>query len=82
MSVKELALQDIKEDLKQENKFFIPFITKLNPVMRKLTTQYQRQQGLPIVPKTQLIAHCFFCKATSTVEFNNYSKYYGKVQKV
>ena len=79
MSVKETAIQDIKQDLRQENKSFIPFRIKLNPIMRKLTTQYQRQQGLPIVPKTQLVAHCFFCKSTGTVQLNNYSEYYGKV---
>ena len=79
MSAKELAIQDIKKDLVQENKSFIPFRVKLNPIMRNLTIQYQRQQGLAIRPKTQLVAHCLFCKATGAVQLNNYSKYYGKV---
>ena len=78
MSAKEQAIQDIQNDLRQEQRVFIPFRVNLNPVMRRLTIQYQRQQNPHVRKKTQLMAHCFFCKGK--VELNNYSSYYDRTK--
>ena len=83
MSTKELAIQDIKEDLKKQSKYFIPFHNGLNPVMRKLVIQQLRQQGSfscyckPSHANSQLVAHCFFA-ASGKVKLHNYSKYYNQ----
>lgn len=79
MTPKQLAVLDIKEDLKQQGKCFIAFKTNLNPSMRRLVRDQIREQT-PFgrtVRKTQLVAHCLFCITTGEVKFNNYSRYYG-----
>ena len=79
MSAKELALQDIKDELEKQNKTFIPFIESLNRPMRRICHSYLKKQGfrMPSKNRGQLIAHCFFMN-TSEVKYDNYSKYYEK----
>lgn len=82
MSTKELAIQDIKEDLKKQGKCFITFHNELNPVMRKLVIQQLREQNnlsqaRPSHTNSQLVAHCFFA-ASGKVKLHNYSKYYNQ----
>jgi hypothetical protein len=80
MSPKEQAIKDIKSELRESGKSFLAFRKNLNPIMRQLTHQQIRQQlslnplAMPLRKKTQLIAHCFFCKGKVTL--NNYTKYY------
>lgn len=48
MSQEELiATQDIKEDLEQKHKTFIPFIKALDPIMDKLVKNYYNKQTCP-----------------------------------
>ena len=80
MSPKELAIKDIKSELRASGKSFLAFRKDLNPIMRQLAHQQIRQQlslnplAIPLRKKTQLIAHCFFAKGE--VILNNYTKYY------
>ena len=81
MTPKDLAVKDMKEDLRRQNKSFLAFHNELNPVMRKIVSSQIREQvsitnlfNMPIRHKTQLMARCFFCKGK--VKFENYSKYY------
>ena len=84
LSAKQQAIIDIKEDLRKQNKCFMSFKKKLNPIMEKIVNNHlkdQRHITTSLWQKhtksgTQLIAHCFFCKSDNSVEFNNYSKYY------
>lgn len=78
MTAKELALQDIKDELEKQNKTFIPFIESLNRPMRRICHSYLKRQGykMPSSSRGQLIAHCFFMN--SEVKYENYSKYYEK----
>jgi len=83
MNVKQLAIQDIVEDLKHENKTFIAFRNELNPVIRKIVAKQiglQNKISSPLFTKkpAQLIAHCFFMKSTGKSTLYNYSKYYEK----
>ena len=83
MTPKEQALLDIKEDLKKENKRFIPFRKNLAPVMRKLVRQQLKTQSTlkhwarPSKANSQLIAHCSFL-AKGNVKLDNYDKYYNE----
>lgn len=78
MTAKKQAILDIKDDLRSMGKSYLPFRVNLNPVMHQLVNDHLTNQGLSI-RKTQLVARCFFCKATQTATFNNYSKYYAQV---
>lgn len=40
MSVRELAIKDIKNELKQESKCFLAFNTQLNPKIRNIVKSY------------------------------------------
>lgn len=44
MTAKETALQDIKDDLKQQSKCFISFREKLNPIMKRMVSNYIKLQ--------------------------------------
>lgn len=44
MSAREQAIQDIKDDLKKSNCFFIAFRKELNPVMRALVKEQLKAQ--------------------------------------
>lgn len=81
MTPKDLAVKDLKEDLRRMNKSFLSFHNELNPVMRKLVASQIREQvsitnpsNVPVRHRSQLIARCFFCKGE--VKLENYSKYY------
>lgn len=80
MSPKDLAVQDIQEDLRNQNKAFIAFRKDLNPIMRKLVSkQLKRQADLnvfnqPSHSNAQLVARCLFAKGEA--KLNNYTKYY------
>lgn len=82
MTARQLAEQDIKEDLQKNNKCFIAFHKELNPVMRTLVRQQLKEQinlspfHPTSHPKTnsQLIARCSFAKGGLCYE--NYEKYY------
>ena len=81
MSPKDLAVRDIKEDLRNQNKCFLAFRQELNPIMRKLVSQHIKAQREATNPfnsfsqaNSQLIARCFFSKGE--VIFENYTKYY------
>ena len=84
---KQQAIENIKDDLQRSHKAFLAFHEELNPIMGKLVTQQlkaqQKASNWPIMPSkanSRLIATCFFCKATNTVEYHNYREYkdYGK----
>ena len=81
MSPKDLAVRDIKEDLRNQNKSFLAFHNELNPAMRKIVSSQIKEQvsitnpfNMPVRHKTQLMARCFF--ANGQVRLENYSKYY------
>ena len=81
MTPKDLAVRDMKEDLRRQNKSFLAFHNKLNPAMRKIVSAQIREQvsitnhfNMPVRHKTQLMARCFF--ANGQVKLENYSKYY------
>lgn len=81
MTPKDLAVQDIQNDLKKQGKAFLAFHNELNHAMRKIVFSQIKEQisitnplNMPIRHKTQLIARCFFCKGE--VKLENYSKYY------
>lgn len=40
MTAKEKAIEDIKEDLVRESRSFLAFRRKLDPVMRKMVSDY------------------------------------------
>ena len=44
MTAKQLAIQDIKDDLKAQGKCFLAFHSELNPIMNKLVTRQIRRQ--------------------------------------
>ena len=79
MTPKDLAVKEMKEELKRQNKSFLAFHNDLNPMMRRLVfSQIKQQLSInPFTPrhKSQLIARCFFCKGQ--VKLINYSKYYA-----
>ena len=81
MTPKDLAVQDIQNDLSKQGKAFLAFHNELNPVMRKIVFSQIKEQisitnpfNMPVRHKTQLIARCFF--ANGQVKLENYSKYY------
>ena len=81
MTPKDLAVKDMKEDLRRQNKSFLAFHNELNPVMRKLVVSQIKEQAsitnpfnVPTRHKTQLMARCFF--ANGQVKLENYGKYY------
>ena len=43
-SPRAIAMQDIKIELDKEGKCFIAFRTELNPIMREIIKEYNRQQ--------------------------------------
>lgn len=45
MDAKEVAIQDIKDDLKQQSKSFLAFHKQLNPIMKKIVNTYIQQQS-------------------------------------
>ena len=45
MSVREMAIRDIKDDLRQSGKCFIAFVKKLNPVMDELVNEQLEAQS-------------------------------------
>ena len=47
MTAKETAIQDIKDELRQESRCFIAFRKKLNPIMKKLVKNYITLQEKP-----------------------------------
>lgn len=79
MTARQIAEQDIKNDLMQQSRSFITFRTELNPIMRKLVHQQLHAQ-YNLFPKTrnktQLMAHCFFCKSMGQPQLNDYTEYY------
>lgn len=78
MTAKTAALQDIQDELRAENKIFIPFIASLNPIMTELVNKQLKRQGMKRIPsrnRGQLIAHCL-CISKNKVEYSNYKKYY------
>ena len=76
MTAKQQAILDIKEDLERQNKCFLAFRSELDSVMGKLVREQLHAQYRPRQrQKTQLIAHCLF--SHSSVNYNNYEKYYG-----
>ena len=79
MIAKTAALQDIQDELRAEQKTFIPFLTALNPSMRRIVNEQLRQQGAkaPTKNRGQLVAHCL-CLSTTSVQYSNYQKYYEK----
>lgn len=82
MTAKTAALQDIKDELKKEQKTFIPFLVGLNPIMGSLVDAQLKKQGVKRIPSRksgQLVAHCL-CLSKNTVEYSNYQKYYEKVK--
>lgn len=44
MTVEELAIKDIKDELRQESKSFIAFRKKLDPIMNKMVKEYTKLQ--------------------------------------
>ena len=89
MSAKELAIQDIKNELEKNHKCFLAFRTELNPIMDKLVSEHLKAQQKasnqvlwpstrPSRSATQLIARCFFCKSDSSIKYDNYSEYYDR----
>lgn len=40
MTARSKAIEDIKEELKKESKSFLAFRTELNPVIKKITSEY------------------------------------------
>lgn len=79
MTPKELAVQDMKNDLNKQGKSFLAFHNELNPIIRKLvSTQIKEQIKLaaprPVAYRREIMARCLFCKGE--VKFENYSKYY------
>lgn len=44
MTVKELATEDIKDELRQESKSFLAFRKKLDPIMDKMVNDYIKLQ--------------------------------------
>lgn len=44
MTAKEQALQDIKDDLRQDSKCFLAFKENLNPIMDELVEDYTKLQ--------------------------------------
>jgi len=81
MTAKTAALQDIQDELRAEQKTFIPFIVSLNSVMRGLVNEQLQKQGVkrPSKNSGQLVAHCL-CLSKDKVEYSNYSKYYAKTK--
>lgn len=78
MTAKTAALQDIQDELRAENKTFIPFISRLNPIMGLLVDEQLKMQGVKRIPsrrRGQLMAHCL-CLSEDKVEYSNYKKYY------
>lgn len=45
MSAKQAAIQDIKDDLKQQSKSFLAFHKQLNPIMDEIVNTYIQQQS-------------------------------------
>lgn len=43
-SPRTIAMQDIRVELNKEGKCFIAFRTELNPIMREIIKEYNRQQ--------------------------------------
>ena len=43
-SPRTIAMQDIRVELDKEGKCFIAFRTELNPIMREIIKEYNRQQ--------------------------------------
>lgn len=43
-SPRTIAMQDIRVELNKEGKCFIAFRTELNPIMREIIREYNRQQ--------------------------------------
>lgn len=43
-SPRAIAMQDIRVELDKEGKCFIAFRTELNPIMREIIKEYNRQQ--------------------------------------
>ena len=78
MSAKEIAIQDIKQDLERQHKCFIAFRSELDPAIDKLVNRKLYIQSIA-KKKThnQLVAHCFFSFTTGEVNFENYIKYYN-----
>lgn len=80
MSVREIATQDIKEDLQKQSKCFLAFHSELDPIMDKLVREQLREQHsitphhTPSPANSQLVAHCFFAKGEAKLD--NYDKYY------
>lgn len=44
MTAREIALRDIKEELKQESRSFISFRTELNPAISQIVKDYSKIQ--------------------------------------
>ena len=81
MTPKDLAVQDMREDLNRQNKSLLAFHNELNPAMRKIVFSQIKEQvsitnpfNMPVRHKTQLMARCFF--ANGQVKLENYRKYY------
>ena len=55
MTAKQQALKDIKDELRQENKAFIAFRSELNPIMRRIVSEYLHQQRTCICISTWIV---------------------------
>lgn len=85
MSVKECAIQDIKEDLKKQEKSFIGFIQSLDPIMDDLVNSHikaQEEKGMFKYydkSNSRLEARCLY--DSGKITFLSYTKYYEKKRK-
>lgn len=55
MTAKQQALKDIKESLKKEERTFIAFRSELNPTMRRIVSEYLKEQ------KKTKTSYCLSC---------------------
>ena len=83
MTPKDLAVQDIQNDLSKQGKSFLAFHNELNPAMRKIVFSQIKEQvsitnpfNMPVRHRRELMARCFFAKGKVILE--NYINYYKK----
>lgn len=84
MSPKQVAIRDIKESLRNEERVFLAFRTELNkPIKQLVKNQLNAQKHLKqntMVDKcnSQLIAQCIYEEKDQSVTLINFSAYYGR----
>lgn len=87
MTAKQLAIQDIKDDLMQHSRCFIAYNQRLTPVINSLVKSYIKAQeavsniqtpyNMTYKTNAQLIARCTYIPQTGKVRFENFSHYYS-----